>query len=126
MLLADPPKGFEKYFPGKSSSKSSNESENKFDFKKTETSGGGNKGTSSSPDQQNQQRNFLILALGAGILMAISYYNDRFKEITWRDFVNDYLSKGSIDRLEVVNKKWVRILLRNPEQVMKIFFSVVF
>lgn len=49
--------------------------------------------------------------------MAISMYNERFKEITWRDFVNDYLSKGTVDRLEVVNKKWVRIILKNQEQV---------
>lgn len=116
LLLADPPKGFEKYFPGKST-KSSNEQETKFDFKKTESSGGGGKSSGNTPDQQNQQRNFLILAIGAATLMAISYYNERFKEITWRDFVNDYLSKGSIERLEVVNKKWVRIVLRNPEQV---------
>lgn len=123
ILWADVPKGFEKYFPGKSQkpsgSNSNKESEPKFEFKKSESSGGGggSRGSSSGQtDQQNQQRNFLIFTLGVATLMAISYYNERFKEITWRDFVNDYLSKGNVERLEVVNKKWVRIILRNQEQ----------
>lgn len=33
----------------------------------------------------------------------------RYKEITWKEFVNNYLSRGVVDKLEVVNKKWVRI-----------------
>ena len=33
----------------------------------------------------------------------------RYKEITWKEFINNYLSRGIVDKLEVVNKKWVRI-----------------
>ncbi|CAG2120303.1 unnamed protein product, partial [Medioppia subpectinata] len=37
-------------------------------------------------------------------------YNEmRYEEITWKEFINDYLSRGVVDKLEVVNKKWVRI-----------------
>uniref|UniRef100_A0A8B9TES6 AFG3 like matrix AAA peptidase subunit 2 n=1 Tax=Anas platyrhynchos TaxID=8839 RepID=A0A8B9TES6_ANAPL len=32
------------------------------------------------------------------------------REITWKDFVNSYLSKGVVDRLEVVNKRFVRVI----------------
>jgi hypothetical protein len=46
-----------------------------------------------------------------------SFLNDRYREITWRDFVNEYYNKSNVDRLEVVNKKWVRIITRTPEQV---------
>ncbi|CAF0841449.1 unnamed protein product [Brachionus calyciflorus] len=124
-LWADVPKGFEKYFPKKSADKSQKqESETKFDFKKLESSGsGGSRGSSSdSGDPQAKQRNLIIFSLGVATLMAMSYY-ERFKEITWRDFVNDYLSKGGVDRLEVVNKKWVRVVLRNPEQKIP-WFSI--
>ena len=35
------------------------------------------------------------------------------REITWKDFVNQYLSKNRVDRLEVVNNKWVRVITRD-------------
>ena len=35
------------------------------------------------------------------------------REITWKDFVNQYLSKNRVDRLEVVNNKWVRVVTRD-------------
>ncbi|CAG2168441.1 unnamed protein product [Oppiella nova] len=39
----------------------------------------------------------------------LAYNEMRYKEITWKEFVNNYLSRGVVDKLEVVNKKWVRI-----------------
>ncbi len=40
-----------------------------------------------------------------------------FREITWKEFVQNYLSKGLVERLTVVNNKWVQVELRdgNPE-----------
>ncbi|XP_076848670.1 mitochondrial inner membrane m-AAA protease component AFG3L1-like isoform X2 [Brachyhypopomus gauderio] len=53
----------------------------------------------------------LIIA-GAGILAAFCYLHLREtgKEISWRDFVNYYLARGLVERLEVVNKQYVRVL----------------
>ena len=72
-----------------------------------------------------QQKNFFYFAAGVALITAVSLYYDRFKEITWRDFVNEYLNKGLVDRLEVVNKKWVRVVLKNTEQVNN-FISLLY
>merc|ERR1712242_138588 len=51
-----------------------------------------------------------------------------YKEITWKEFVNSYLYKGDVDRLTVVNNKWVTVQLRdgastgNPSEVL--WFSI--
>ena len=52
-------------------------------------------------------------------LIGIMDYLNSFKEITWRDFVHNYLTKSNIDRLEVVNKKWVKVVLKSREEVWK-------
>ena len=62
----------------------------------------------------------LIFLAGMITVLTISSYNERFKEITWRDFINEYLSKERVDKLEVVNKKWVRVSLKSPEMVINI------
>jgi AFG3 family protein len=59
----------------------------------------------------------LIFLAGMATVFTLSAYNDRYKEITWRDFVNEYLNKERIEKLEVINKKWVRLSLKNPEMV---------
>ena len=51
-----------------------------------------------------------------------------YKEITWKEFVNTYLYKGDVDRLTVINNKWVAVQLRdgvstgNPAEVL--WFSI--
>ena len=34
-------------------------------------------------------------------------------EISWQEFRNAFLANGTVDRLEVVNREWVRVLLRS-------------
>ncbi|XP_012677755.2 AFG3-like protein 2 [Clupea harengus] len=60
------------------------------------------------------EKDFQYLALGAaGVSATILYlyFRDRGKEITWKDFVHRYLDRGVVDRLEVVNKQYVRVIL---------------
>ncbi|KAK6318460.1 hypothetical protein J4Q44_G00117510 [Coregonus suidteri] len=60
------------------------------------------------------EKEFRALAvLVAGISSATLYYQfrDTGKEITWKDFVHRYLGRGMVDRLEVVNKQYVRVIL---------------
>uniref|UniRef100_UPI0037E989C8 mitochondrial inner membrane m-AAA protease component AFG3L2 n=1 Tax=Semicossyphus pulcher TaxID=241346 RepID=UPI0037E989C8 len=50
---------------------------------------------------------------GAAFWTTITYYfffRDGGREVTWKDFVNNYLSKGVVDRLEVVNKRYVKVV----------------
>lgn len=45
------------------------------------------------------------------VIAAYVMYEMNYKEITWKDFVNSVLAKGTVEKLEVVNKKWVRVKL---------------
>ncbi|XP_078543723.1 mitochondrial inner membrane m-AAA protease component AFG3L2 isoform X2 [Lissotriton helveticus] len=45
----------------------------------------------------------------AGVTYYVFFRNSS-REITWKDFVNNYLTKGVVDRLEVVNKRYVRVV----------------
>lgn len=58
-------------------------------------------------------KNFRSLALlGAGVAMGFFYlyFRDPGREITWKHFVQYYLARGLVDRLEVVNKQFVRVI----------------
>lgn len=45
------------------------------------------------------------------LLGTLAFYEMGYKEIAWKEFVNNYLAKGIVEKLEVVNKKWVRVRL---------------
>ncbi|XP_034534443.1 AFG3-like protein 2 isoform X2 [Notolabrus celidotus] len=50
---------------------------------------------------------------GVAFWTTITYYfffRDGGREVTWKDFVNNYLSKGAVDRLEVINKRYVKVV----------------
>ncbi|KAL2093467.1 hypothetical protein ACEWY4_010779 [Coilia grayii] len=55
----------------------------------------------------------LMLVTGgfSGALLLYLNFRDRGKEITWKDFVHRFLDRGLVDRLEVVNKQYVRVIL---------------
>ncbi|KAL4630246.1 AFG3-like protein 1 isoform X1 [Arapaima gigas] len=51
---------------------------------------------------------FAVAGMAAGFLYM--YFQEVGKEITWKDFVHFYLARGMVDRLEVVNKQYVRVI----------------
>ncbi|XP_026325258.1 AFG3-like protein 2 isoform X2 [Hyposmocoma kahamanoa] len=127
-----PPKGFEKYFEPNTSKNQSKESDKKPDapapsksspsspksstqdkwnmFSTPASSRGGGRG---SYDGQDREKWMMIGALGIVTLFgSIAYFELRYREISWRDFVNLYLNKGAVEKLEVINKKWVRVKLQ--------------
>ncbi|XP_033119601.1 AFG3-like protein 2 [Anneissia japonica] len=135
-FCSKPPKGFEKFFqggskkapskkdvpktnPSKSSDPPSKSSQKETDFWNTLWSGGGSRagggGGGKSPiDDKNKQQLYLTMAvtvagaLGLGwVMMGGSAY-----EITWKEFVNEYLNAGQVEKVEVVNKRYVRAWLK--------------
>lgn len=80
---------------------------------KKESGSGGSGGSSGDP---NKSPNFDQLAMiGGGLVAAFAayaylVYSRSGEEITWKDFLNNYLAKGTVERLEVVNKKFVRVI----------------
>ncbi|XP_066435621.1 mitochondrial inner membrane m-AAA protease component AFG3L2 [Eleutherodactylus coqui] len=129
-LCSQPPKGFEKYFPNSKNGKKTNDT-NAQGSKQNKTSsggggatgGGGKKGGKSDdwwsrmqkgefPWDDTQFRYYFLTSVG--FWSAAIYYIFFRKvsvEITWKDFVNNYLSQGMVDRLQVVSKRFVRVVL---------------
>jgi len=120
------PKGFGKFFPNakkgptpvskpnpseaKDTQKPDFKFEKKFEFK----FGGGGKaggGPNKPPDTTT-----IAAAAGGFAIFAYLWYTANYKEITYKDFVNNYLSSG-VERLEVVNKKWVKVRLTNQAEI---------
>ncbi|XP_060040951.1 AFG3-like protein 1 isoform X2 [Erinaceus europaeus] len=70
-------------------------------------------GTAQQGEFPWDDKDFRSLAiLGAGVAAGFFYFyfRDPGKEITWKHFVQYYLSRGLVDRLEVVNKQFVRVI----------------
>lgn len=86
----------------------------------SKSGGGGSRGGSGRPLGEGNERD-RWLALGAlgvmGMLGAAALYNMGYKEITWKEFSKSYLAKGIVEKLEVINKKWVRVKLMPGNQV---------
>lgn len=132
LLSEKAPKGFEKYFPNSQKSSSSTEkkdegSQNPFDFKKfSSTGGGGGSGGEKNSDdknseQMNQIKTFFPMAFGLALIGTYMYFNELYKEISWREFVNDHLNKNTVDRLEVINKKWVKVISKSLDTKVPYF-----
>ncbi|XP_064186955.1 AFG3-like protein 2 [Anguilla rostrata] len=67
---------------------------------------------------------------GVAFWTAVSYYfifRNAGSEVTWKDFVNNYLSKGVVDRLEVINKRYVRVIFppgKMPVDGQYVWFNI--
>ena len=124
-----PPKGFEKFFDkGKQAApkpppqapkppsagkpqpppvSKPSEQWSKFKFQT-----GGPSGPGGSGGSEGNQSIWMMVGAGAAVAMGLAFLNNsRYQEITWKDFVTKYLNKGIVQKLEVINKKWVRIRL---------------
>ncbi|KAF6087289.1 AFG3 like matrix AAA peptidase subunit 2 [Phyllostomus discolor] len=148
-----PPKGFEKYFPNGKNGKKASESKEVMGEKKESKSsatprpsgggvgGGGKRGGKKDDshwwsrfqkgdfpwDDKEFRMYFLWTALFWGGVMFYFLFKSSGREITWKDFVNNYLSKGVVDRLEVVNKRFVRVTFtpgKTPVDGQYVWFNI--
>ncbi|XP_014235285.1 AFG3-like protein 2 isoform X1 [Trichogramma pretiosum] len=139
LFCQKPPKGFEKYYkqgqkpkenevPSKESksaesgqsggSSKSAETNQKSDGPRKDFNYGnfypGKKlagGSGDGPFKNPMDKWLTFGALGTISTLVLYMLMDSEKEITWREFVYGYLNKGTVEKLEVVNKKWVRVHL---------------
>uniref|UniRef100_A0A3B3YFV0 AAA+ ATPase domain-containing protein n=1 Tax=Poecilia mexicana TaxID=48701 RepID=A0A3B3YFV0_9TELE len=137
ILSSKPPKGFEKYFPesqkrartSEPEAKGKEDTESKPAQKPSGKPGGSGSGGGKRGGRKEENHWYsrlqkgdvpwddkefrLYLLTGVAFWTAITYYfflRDGGREVTWKDFVNNYLSKGAVERLEVVNKRYVRVV----------------
>ncbi|XP_070796737.1 mitochondrial inner membrane m-AAA protease component AFG3L2 [Pituophis catenifer annectens] len=152
-LFSQPPKGFEKYFPGgKKPNDAKDPSEEPKDAKEAESqqssksgsgggSGGGKKGGKKEDsnwwsrlqkgdfpwDDKEFRYYFISTSLFWSLVVYYVMFRNSGREITWKDFVNNYLSKGVVDKLEVVNKRFVRVVFipgKSPVNGQFLWFNI--
>ncbi|XP_040923979.1 AFG3-like protein 2 isoform X3 [Betta splendens] len=153
-LSSTPPKGFDKYFPQAQKTPKNSEAEAK-EQKSNNTQrdggsggggsagggGGGKKGGRKEDshwysrlqkgDIPWDDKAFRMYCLSAVAFWATVTYHfffrDGGREITWKDFVNNYLSKGVVDRLEVINKRYVKVIFspgKTPVDGQYVWFNI--
>ncbi|KAM6349624.1 mitochondrial inner membrane m-AAA protease component AFG3L2-like [Podargus strigoides] len=152
-LFSQPPKGFEKYFPnGKKPNGAKGTAGETKEAKQASarqpggaSSGGGSSGGKKGGKKEETNwwtrlqkgdipwdvREFRMYVVGSSFFwtMVVYYFFFRVpgREITWKDFVNSYLSKGLVDRLEVVNKRFVRVIFvsgKSPHEWQYVWFNI--
>ncbi|XP_038609884.1 AFG3-like protein 1 isoform X2 [Tachyglossus aculeatus] len=129
-LFSKPPKGFEKYFKSGRNvdpEESTPPSKDAGEPKEPESGGNGGSGGKRGGKKDDsgwwkrmQKGDFpwddkdfrYLMVMGAGFASGFLYFyfRDPGREITWKHFVQYYLSRGLVDRLEVVNKQFVRVI----------------
>uniref|UniRef100_A0A4W6EGT4 AFG3-like AAA ATPase 1 n=1 Tax=Lates calcarifer TaxID=8187 RepID=A0A4W6EGT4_LATCA len=63
------------------------------------------------PWDEKDFRYIMITVAGVSSALLYFYTRDNGKEITWKDFVHRYLGRDLVERLEVINKQYVRVIL---------------
>uniref|UniRef100_A0A3Q3A0G6 AFG3-like AAA ATPase 1 n=1 Tax=Kryptolebias marmoratus TaxID=37003 RepID=A0A3Q3A0G6_KRYMA len=63
------------------------------------------------PWDEKDFRYLVLTVTGVSSLLLYLYFRDSGREISWKDFVHRYLGRGLVERLEVVNKQFVRVIL---------------
>ena len=86
--------------------------------KNTEGGGGGSKKEDENGDGQNNMDPWTVLLSSLAISYALwtlfGTGGQPFgQEISWQEFRNTFLSTGMVDRLDIINKDYVRVSLRN-------------
>ncbi|XP_070823267.1 mitochondrial inner membrane m-AAA protease component AFG3L1-like isoform X2 [Chaetodon trifascialis] len=148
-----PPRGFEKFFPKNEESTGVNKSEEDEntegqeplvkegqddedeDEDEDERRRGGKKEEShwwtrfqeDFPWDERAVLNFAIGAAGMTSAFLYFYFRETGVQISWKDFVHHYLSRGLVGHLEVVNKQYVKVIPAhgvNSSEVSYLWFNI--
>ncbi|XP_048825361.1 AFG3-like protein 1 [Brienomyrus brachyistius] len=79
------------------------------------------------PWDEKDFRYMAIAVAGISSTFLYFYFRDAGKEISWKEFVHFYLARGLVDRLEVVNKQYVRVIPasgRNVSEASYAWFNI--
>ncbi|TKS73875.1 AFG3-like protein 1 [Collichthys lucidus] len=63
------------------------------------------------PWDEKDFRYLAVTMAGVTSVLLYLYLRDNGREISWKDFVHRYVSRGMVERLEVINKQYVRVIL---------------
>lgn len=69
-------------------------------------------------------RALFFCTVTTGCVFLYYYYKNVNREISWKDFVHQYLSRGLVERLEVVNKQYIRVILSPEADTNYVWFNI--
>nr|XP_057944722.1 AFG3-like protein 1 isoform X4 [Doryrhamphus excisus] len=139
---AKPPRGFEKFFPKSAGTadaeKSANNAKNREQMNNKGNEGQRGRKKDEEPDwwarfqdnfplDEKALQNLAIGAAGMASAFLYFYFRETGIQISWKDFVHHYLSRGLVDHLEVVNKHYVKVIPAagvNISDVMRDMFAM--
>ena len=76
------------------------------------------------PDAEKQGLASMV-GLGAVGILAFLYLNQmKYREISWKEFVTQHLSRGTVEKLEVINHKWVKVYSNSSITGDVVWFSI--
>uniref|UniRef100_A0A914BX19 AAA+ ATPase domain-containing protein n=1 Tax=Acrobeloides nanus TaxID=290746 RepID=A0A914BX19_9BILA len=121
LFCKKPPPGFGKFFDS-----SNKEKEEKADDKK--------EGPSPKPDKKpvgnepfklpNGWERYAAAVVGLISVFLFMHYAS-YREISWKEFYSNFLERGIVDRLEVVNKQWVKVITTEGNDMgVKYYFNI--
>ncbi|XP_012150885.1 AFG3 like matrix AAA peptidase subunit 2 [Megachile rotundata] len=68
-------------------------------------------GNSPFPSNNNEKMLIMGFIFSVTAYLYMNYRTNATTEITWREFITNYLNKGIVNKVEVINKQWVRVKL---------------
>ena len=101
--------GVNKLLSEQKSSKWAEELEKVISKKRSDKGTGGAGPDKGAEDKQRPNFMKLIIGANAAVVLYFLYDNMKYQEITWKDFTWQ-LNSNTIEKLEVVNNKWVRVV----------------
>ncbi|CCE64154.1 hypothetical protein TPHA_0G03130 [Tetrapisispora phaffii CBS 4417] len=94
--------------------KNNNDNNNNNNSNSNSNSNNSKKNESEKPPENfNDQIKLIFLSLMVLFALEAFIPGDSMREISWQDFYNDLLSKGYVEKLVVVNKSLVRVVLND-------------
>ena len=152
MAWCKPPKGFEKFFdkpksggksqapkqeaksansnkqiprPNLNQKANPNTSQDFQDvFKKFKESAGGSGGGGGGMNDGDKQKWMQLIGMGVVTAAGLALMNaSQYREISWKEFVTSYLATGRVERLEVINNKWVKVQMSSMDSEV-LWFSI--
>jgi len=84
--------------------------------------GGGGMGNMSDPEKRKMAS---MVGLGLATVLGLALLNQsKYREISWKEFVGTYLSTGRVEKLEVINNKWVKVQLSSGMDNEVLWFTI--
>jgi len=72
----------------------------------------------------DKQKWMQLIGMGVVTAAGLAVMNaSRYREISWKEFVTSYLAIGRVERLEVINNKWVKVQMSSMDSEV-LWFSI--